>query len=323
MFSVRKSDVVSNKHRQIARKKGFQVGSIVLVLAVVIVGAYWSYMMFSDNRLVVGPFEANYYFEDDGTEPGKGTVGSNPLVSANHRLTETVRLPSINYSWSEFKNIDAYNFYGTWEGEIDVPEDGYAVNVNFDVSWSDVQFYVDGELISKWKNSSKTIPMELEKGPHKVSIEFHNHWHTTGFNVSFTDYKKLNDRSELKTIVNADFEETEALYAGVYTADSSGSDDVYNEIRLTLPETSSKLVLYLGSYHAINWVISNPGDVEIAGVVLSSYAPGSTINGISDSPVYELPYFSGNYKSSHGFESATGKAFDYVFTDYSTNAVVY
>lgn len=323
MSSVRLSDVELKKYHQLVKKKEFLVA---LALFFVIAVSYWLYVSSLSKGLVVGSFEANYYFEDDGKEPGKGTDGSNPIISAEHRLTETVKRPSINYSWSKFHDIDAYNFYGTWEGEIDVPEDGHAFNVNFDVSWSDVQFYVNGELISEWENSQKSIPMELAKGTHKVNIELHNHWHTAGFNVSFTDYIRLDDRSELRSIASTDFEATEALYAGVYEASSSGPDDVYNEIRLTLPETSSGLVLYLGSYHAINWVISNPGEVEIVGVILSSYAPGSTIStfsGVSDFPVYELPHFSGNYKSSVGFESLIGKEFDYVFTDYSTSAVVY
>lgn len=273
-----------------------------------------------DTNFKYGPFTASYYFEDDGRDPGQGTDGSDPSIVTAFIAQEETPYPSVNYSWNDLLNIDSYNFHGVWEGELEILDSNAPINANFDVSWSDVSFFLDGELIEKWNNSNRVIPLSLEKGVHQVRVEYHNHWHTTGFNVSFTDYSKLTvdtAAAEIKPLVSDD---TKVASVGVYE-----SNTLYNEITVTVPESSGSIMLFLASYNAVNWVINNPSKTKIAGVVLRSYGPGSTVQKGGDISVYEVSDLSWSYDDfsqvSHNIETITGKTPDFTYGSYGLSEV--
>ncbi len=224
--------------------------------------------------------------------------------------TETVTRPAIAYPYAYEFGIDSYNLYAQWEGEIAIHEET-DLNASFDVSWSDVSFYIDDILVSKWANSSKIIPLSLEVGSHSVRIEYHNHWPTTGFNVSFTNYPKTDVSEDLSSIIN---DSTQISYIVTYDVDDSTSR--YNEVEITLPQGDRPHLLFLSSYSAINWVIKNPDNSELQGVVFNSYGPGTTVSNAGSALVLQASDLARNEdnltQAIENIVSMTGREPDYI-----------
>lgn len=265
-----------------------------------------------EETYVVKPFTAKYYFEDDGTDPGVGTDGNDTSITPVLKHTETVKRPAISYIYDYEFGINSYNLYAEWEGEIEVSE-AIDINASFDVSWSDVSFYIDGELVSKWANSNKVIPLSLSVGTHSVRVEYHNHWHTTGFNVSFTNYRKTDVSEDLSAKIS---DTTQISSIVAYEVDSSTS--IYNEVEITLPLSSKPQLLFLSSHNAINWIIKNPYNTKLEGVVFNSYGAGSTVSNTYSAFVIQATDLSGyGTNPAADITSMTGREPDYSYDDYA------
>ena len=267
------------------------------------------------DAFTIKPFTANYYLEEDGTEAGQGTDGSDVSIVPVLKYTETVTRPAITYSWSNEFGIDSYNLYTTWEGEIEVNE-ASDINASFDVSWSDVAFYIDDTLIFKWANSNKVIPISLAVGTHTVRIEYHNHWHTTGFNVSFTNYERTSAAEDISAKIS---DSAQINYLSAYDIATSASRSKYNEVQITLPQSNRPQVLFLSSYAAINWVIHNPHNTKLEGVVFNSYGPGSTVSNTDKAFVLYAPDFASYSQAltlgTENIISMTGRTPDYLYDE--------
>ena len=278
--------------------------------------------LYSDlKKLRINPFKAYYYSEDDGESPGKGNDGTRKDIVPKLQFTEIVKQPSID-SGFPYHGIDLYHFYGVWEGMIHAVSKGQPVKAHFDVSYGDVSFFVNDELVEKWRNDSKTIRFNLSKGENKIRIEFHNHYSCASFNVSFTDYQKLNQSAALKIFKGIDFTSIKAIYLGAYEANTYKGGNNYNKILVTLPKSSEPVFLFLNSFRAVNWVINNPHKVKIAGVALRGHSPGSTVAMTSPAPVYELTASRNAYKSFYDIRSFIGKNADYAFTEYGLSKII-
>jgi hypothetical protein len=162
----------------------------------------------------------------------------------------------------------------------------------------------------------------LNKGDNKIRVELHNHWHTTSFNVSFTDYQKLDNSAALELFKDIDFNSTKVVYLGAYEANSYSAENNYNEILVTLPRSSAPIFIFLNSFRAVNWVINNPHNAKIAGVALRGDSPGNTVAMTSPAPIYELPASNNAYKSSYDIQAFFGKSADYVFTEYGLSKII-
>jgi hypothetical protein len=301
-------------------------GRILIISAFVLVIAVNS--IFAGNApsadlkdIRISPFEAHYYTENDGKNPGKGNDGTLKDIVSKLQFTETVKRPSVQLTFP-FHGIDSYNFYGVWEGMMHVVGEGQSVKAHFDVSQGDVSFYVNDELVEKWRGDSKIVQFKLNKGDNKIRVELHNHWHTTSFNVSFTDYQKLDNSAALELFKDIDFNSTKAVYLGAYEANSYSAENNYNEILVTLPGSSEPIFIFLNSFRAVNWVINNPHNAKIAGVALRGRSPGSTAAMTSPAPIYELPASKDAYKSSYNIQAFIGKNADYVFTEYGLSNII-
>lgn len=272
------------------------------------------------DAFTIKPFTANYYFEEDGSEAGQGNDGSDVSIVPVLKHTETVTRPAINYPWANEFGIESYNLYATWEGEIEVNEvtdvNTTKIDASFDVSWSDVAFYIDDVLISKWANSNKIIPLYLAVGTHSVRIEYHNHWHTTGFNVSFTNYERTSVTQDLSTKIS---DNAQINYLSAYSIATSASGSKYNEVQITLPQSDRPQVLFLSSYAAINWVIHNPYNTKLEGVVFKSYGPGSTVSNTDNAFVFYAPDFASYSQAltlgTENIISMTGRPADYLYDE--------
>jgi len=219
----------------------------------------------TDPETRVGPFTASYY---------NGTT----FVAS-----ESVARPSINYSWSDFHGVDSPNFHAVWTGNIEVFNALKAIDINFDVSWSDVSLSVDGVQISSWSNSNRVIQHEFSPGIHEIVIVYYNHWHTTGFNVSFTSNAMYSKNEAIGLIAPQIDGNTQVIYVGCYE-----SGDLYNNTTVTLDHTAGKVFLFLSSYDSLNWVIQNPHNLTITGIAYSSYSTVSTVTADKTVPIFEI-----------------------------------
>ena len=255
------------------------------------------------SDLSVGPFTASYY------------------DNATFVASESVGRPSINYSYSNFHAIDSLNFHAIWSGNIAVNAPK-VIDINFDVSWSDVSLTIDGVNISSWSNSNRVIQHEFSPGVHEIVIEYFNHWHTTGFNVSFTTnamYTKTESVSLIAPLVDTN---TQIIYVGAYE-----SGDLHNNSTVTLESTASNVFLFLSSYDSMNWVIDNPHGINITGIAYSSYSTVSSVTADMNIPTFEISGLAYGYSD---FSAPTadisyliGRAQDYSFGIYSlTNAII-
>jgi hypothetical protein len=269
-----------------------------------------------------GPFTAKYYIEDDGTNAGQGTDGSNPeIIPSLIAEEEAVDRVAINYSWSDFNSINSYNFHGVWEGDIAVTSESETINASFDASWSDVSFYLDGTLLSKWSNSNKVIPLTLAKGNHPVRIEYHNHWHTTGFNVSFTNTQKSTVAEATDLIQPRLTDQHKILYISAYE-----SGTINNDIKVSLPASSDPVVIFLTSYAAVNWVINNPSDTNIEGIFFNAYSPKPAIIGGDNASTYETVDMKYGYEEGKSAKediiTITGRTPDFELLQYTVSEVI-
>jgi hypothetical protein len=252
----------------------------------------------------IGPFAASYY---------SGTT----FVAS-----ESVARPSINYAYANFNGIDSLNFHATWLGNIEVFDAPRLIDMNFEVSWSDVSFFVDGVAIASWSNSNRTIQHEFSPGIHEIKIEYYNHWHTTGFDVSFTTnatYSKVEAASLIAPQIDAS---TKIIYVG-----ANESADLYNNSTVTLNSATGKVFLFLTSNRSINWIIQNPGNVTITGIAFSSVSTGATVTAEAAIPQFEIAGLAYGYTDftapSADIAFVTGRAPDYLTGAYSlTEAII-
>ncbi|MCG8610621.1 MAG: hypothetical protein MI864_08805 [Pseudomonadales bacterium] len=256
----------------------------------------------SDNSkqasFTAGPFTAEYYQEQDGDQVGVGSDGSYPDIVPELIETKVVSRSSIYYSTrnsaasSILHTISPNNFYAVWEGELNVSGAPQTINVNFDMDHSDVSFYVDDELVAKWKDNRAFIPLELSVGTHSVRIEFHNHNYFVDFNASFTRYPVLTVETARDEIAPLIGDNTRVAYVSSYDAKSE-----LNEITVELDDSPDPVFLTLVSYESINWVIDNPHNVEISGIVFNTNNAGSSVSESSGAPVFQISDLSRSYES--------------------------
>ncbi len=268
----------------------------------------------------VSPFIASYYVENDGRSPGQGNNGTDPNIVPELVQIESAPYPSINYSWRNLYGIDAHNFHGVWEGSIEVFSPLTTVNMNFSVSWSDVKLYLDDELIHDWRNYDKDVQLTLSQGVHNIRVEHHNHWHTAGFNVSFIQYPQLSvaDAASFGDIELLTTEDTKIVYVSGYEANTR-----YNEAAITIPEYDGSVILFLSSYNAINWVLNNPNNTDIAAVIFDSYKISSTIQNNTTSPVFQITDLNRNVsQGSLQIQTLTGRTPDYTYSQYNLSEVI-
>jgi hypothetical protein len=255
-----------------------------------------------------GPFLARYYEEFDGENPGYGNDGTIEDVKTKLVYSEKVLSPSIN-DCEHFFDIPPYHLKVTWEGTINVFTESATIHANFYHSWSHGALFVDEQLISQWKiesNQSKNIPLDLSKGKHRVIIEFHNHWHTSGFTASFTNYPVLDDHSDIATTLgNKTWQEVSTISWLIKNADRNR----LNEQLISLPETEKPTVLFLSSRDPVNWVISNPFNTQISAILLSQENSVSTVISPTPCKIYSLA------KRGFDVQKTTGRPFDYTFKD--------
>lgn len=193
-----------------------------------------------------------------------------PTKVISHEQVESI---SINYAWNDFHNIKSEDFAGYWVGRINIDKP-QVMNIAISQSRAKTRLIIDGAVVFEG-TSKKEIPIQFEKGEHIVEVEHINNWHTTEFAVTFLVHReKLSDSELKKRLVDSIKEEYEVYFAGVY---ESASRDL--STRLDIQQTEKPIVLFLSSYSAVKWFISNPYRVDIKAIIYGSHKPGVEVKG--------------------------------------------
>ncbi len=239
----------------------------------------------------LGSFKADYF---DGAK----------LVA-----TEFVARPAVNYAWSDFHGIQSENFRAAWEGTLTATLPDQGVDINTDLSWSDAKLVIDGKEVP----FSERVHQTFSLGTHSIRVEYANHWHTTGFNMSFTSnpvFTTREVRRDVAALVTAD---TRIAHIAIYEPSS-----FTNDVTVTVKPGSHPVFLVLSSYAATNWIIVNPGNVEIKGIAYGAYGPGPTVVAPAGVKTFELSDL--RYEEAN-LESLVGRSADQTTTDYATELV--
>ena len=191
--------------------------------------------------------------------------------------TNTVDSVSIHYSWDKFHNINSKNFSAYWVGEFEFNETK-KMQINIAQSWAKTRVIIDGYIVYEGENSSVSIPFEFKKGTHKIEVEYINNWHTTNFSLSITPFVKVYDFKELKEALKRfDGVDFELWSVGIYESRNSN-----NSITLNLKESKKPIILVLGSYETVKWIIKNPYKDKILAVIVGRSRTISQIRGDID-----------------------------------------
>ncbi len=201
--------------------------------------------------------------------------------------TDTVDSVSIHYSWDQFHNINSKNFSAYWVGEFNFNETK-KMQLNISQSWAKTRVLIDGFIVYEGKNSSVSIPFEFKKGTHKIEVEYINNWHTTKFSLSITPFIKVYTPKELKEALKRfDGVDFELWSVGVY--ESSNQD---NSITINLKKSNKPIILVLGSYETIKWIIKNPHKNRVLAIVVGRSKSISQVTGdVDKTKVFHTKFF--------------------------------
>lgn len=190
---------------------------------------------------------------------------------SNLVATEQVDLMSINYAWSDFKNISSNSLKVVWTTTLTVKEGPMVIDAYLNYGWATGKIAIDGKEISG--NSPYSIT--LTSGSHPVTVTYVNNWHTAEFLATFKSerqYTAAESQAAIKSVLRPD---TEIIYLDTY---ESGSFDL--SVKVQVPNTGKKKLLVLGSNSSIVWQLVGATKDNLVGVVYASQSPASIIQGL-------------------------------------------
>lgn len=185
--------------------------------------------------------------------------------------SETVKQASVNYVSSRFHKIKSEDFGAYWVGKFTYEKE---MTMHFIISqgWSKTRIIVDGMVIYEGEHEGN-VDFTFKKGTHKIEVEYINNWHTTDFLLSIKAKIKQYSIEDAKKLIHQ-YPKAKMMYAGAY--ESKNKDQT---ITLQLAKSKDPILLVLGSARSINWIIKNPHNVKIAGIIYNANNRGGDIKG--------------------------------------------
>lgn len=273
-----------------------------------------------NQRFSISPIIANYYFEADGDESGVGNSGDNPDIVPEFIASEEVSSVGLNYVHSGLHGIPANNFYGTYEGEITVYDESITILANLSSARSHNYLYINDEYIAGGEKCSVSIPITLEAGVHNFSYEYHNHYFSTGFLLSFTDYP---------IIAAEEIQETLSTLVGdsskIFVVSGYSTNEQNSIVKVSLPENVDSVILILNSYEPLFWELENLNNANVEAILINSYDRGSKIVNDIDTPIYYVENLSVRGEVNQTVEkikSLTALSPFYVHTEHTIDDVI-
>ncbi len=151
--------------------------------------------------------------------------------------------------------------------------------IEIDQSWSDIQLYIDDQNVLPGSYT-------FTEGRHKIECRFTNNWHTDNFMVSFNDPETILSKEEAMVILKEiTSESAHVVYVGIYE-----SYNIDHDSTVILSDQNEDVILFLSSYHAVNWKIKNPYGVNIKAIVYNSLKLGTNVTYPDSEETYIFRY---------------------------------
>lgn len=263
---------------------------------------------------------ATYFSEEDvindpdGYGAGKGTNGSDHNIERTYVDEEPVESFRLNYSWSEFKNIESKKLNVKWTGQLDIENDFATVYAIIDAGWASTNFSLNAKRVESYANCGPCIvSLELEQGSYQFEIDYHNHWHTTDASIVFTS--ELPEKIDL-----AEARITIAPGDALVALTAYSSDSLYQKIVVEVPEGSETITVVASSYDPVHWVFEGATD-RISKVFYYSYSMNSAVTGVES---VSLGYWGYSDEDSIAttVRNMSGRSPGYLFYEYSPERIV-
>lgn len=160
-------------------------------------------------------------------------------------------------------------------GTIDIPETK-VYQFTTASSSSMLRILIDKKIVFSNDNGSY-FQIELPKGKHTLEIEYINNDEyslemRTSYNIPLPSFRYEKIRSEISP------QTQEVWYVGIYDAYETNG-----KVEVSIPKSSKSISLVLSSYEAVVWNIQNPYNTPIRDIVISSFSPGTTLTGVTES----------------------------------------
>jgi hypothetical protein len=197
---------------------------------------------------------------------------NNPNVPVFTQYTDDI---IVNQSYS-FKGINLKDLGAYWVGNFTFTENTTLL-FNIVFSYSIAKVLIDDTIIYQTARNGSTnreILVDVEKGVHKIAVEFISNYFSPGLSVVITPERKYYNFDELKNILQLDKDEYNIWYAGVH--ESTNVDD---SITVTLNRSEEPVVILLQSLRPVKWNIKNPFDNNIKAIIVGGAQHGSRVIG--------------------------------------------
>jgi hypothetical protein len=202
----------------------------------------------------------------------EGLIPVNSFISyysnngtSNAVFSETTNQISLN-SNGDFHNINANIFSGYWIGYIKV-EENEERTISISQSRATTKIIIDDKEFFNSSNN-KELTVNLNKGLHKIEVYHNNSWNSISLNILLNENKKneIYDNNLINFFNKVKHINYEPV---VVSINQSSRED--NKIDLHLKKFSKPIVLFLYSYKAVKWNISNPENNKIFAIIYSSH----------------------------------------------------
>lgn len=196
---------------------------------------------------------------------------------------------SIDYSWSDFKNIPSRFFGAYWTGWLEITEAGDYEFVAKE-GYSSFRILLDRHVLQSYRRTNITFTehglkggiqgagtprVKLEPGRYLLEVEYLNNWHSTDFTL---DVNRVHDNGSGNTSpATAQPAAPEALNSGslpaAVTALNLPPDTVLyvaavyesenGRITVQAPPGDAPYALFLSSHQRVNWTVAGRAPVAV------------------------------------------------------------
>lgn len=222
----------------------------------------WGKWLNAKNQIPAKGFKAIYFDRD------------NPSNRSDRIVDSIVFDATLNQFPISPQKLSAY-----WVGRLhfDRPT---TRQISIDQSWARTRVLINGNLVFEAKNSAKSFTHHFTAGNHIIEVEYSNSSHTASYKVALHPIVEFTPISYLRNYLSRTGLAKKTLhFVSLYESDQSNKT-----VNVTLSDGNLPSVVWLNSYHAVNWEILNPQ--QIKAVIISSYTPTSLINLPSTIPVF-------------------------------------
>lgn len=195
----------------------------------------------------------------------------------------TERFIALNEHQKAAQDILSSNFGAYWEGEI---FSGYREVRGFTIAQGaeNVRIILDGRTIYDGGEVSTTKHVQLDPGLYRLEVEYLGASTNPDFELQMTS-EKLTIEKEVtyQKIVEERLADYDVYHASVHSVPTG-----IVALDVGLKKSHGPVVLVLGSFEAVDWVINNQYGADIRAILYASRRFGSSLSGDIDDVAFQI-----------------------------------